>query len=655
MPKHLILCDCLGSQNLDAASLSRECGVECSRVHSALCTDQLGLAEQAIRTGEAIIACQQERRRFEELAAEMQAETPEFIDLRDRAGWSDDASPKTAKMAALIAESRIVMGETKSFDIVSEGVCLIVGSADVALSAARDLCDHLSVTVLLSSDCQEKSELFIDRRFDTVFGELQSVSGSLGNFDIVIDAFSELVPGGRGHQGATESQDGARSSCDLILDLSGGTPLFPASAKRDGYLRADPKSPGQIAKAVFDASHMTGAFEKPFYVRLDEGLCAHSRAGKAGCSKCLDNCPTGAISPAGDHVAVDPAICAGCGTCSAICPSGAIAYDAPAASLVFRRIQTLAATYRKIAGSPPILLVHDGEFGSEMISMSARYDRGLPADVIPLEVSALAGFGHAEMLGALGSGFSAVNLLLSPATERNACEREVMLAEAMSRPGAVGMLDVSEPGQLSDALYGAGPSDAIAAPVAPLGTRRQITRLAAKALNPGTDILPLPEAAPYGSVLVDTGACTLCLACVSLCPSGALGDNPDSPQLRFQESACLQCGLCSNVCPESAITLEPRLNLADSALSHQVLHEEEPFACIECGKPFGVKSAVMRITEKLAGKHSMFGNPDAVRLIQMCDDCRVAAQFHSENNPFAAGERPRVRTTEDYLSKRRDH
>ena len=43
-----------------------------------------------------------------------------------------------------------------------------------------------------------------------------------------------------------------------------------------------------------------------------------------------------------------------------------------------------------------------GDAMAEMIRLAARFGRGLPADVIPLEVSALAGFGHAEMLAALG-------------------------------------------------------------------------------------------------------------------------------------------------------------------------------------------------------------------------------------------------------------
>ncbi|WP_029064796.1 hypothetical protein [Labrenzia sp. DG1229] len=103
------------------------------------------------------------------------------------------------------------------------------------------------------------------------------------------------------------------------------------------------------------------------------------------------------------------------------------------------------------------------------------------------------------------------------------------------------------------------------------------------------------------------------------------------------------------------MSLEPRLNLADDALTPVVLKEEEPFNCVECGKPFGVRSMVERMTEQLAGKHGMFQDNKAAKLIQMCDDCRVNAVYHSENNPFAMGEKPKIRTTEDYISKRRDH
>ena len=254
----------------------------------------------------------------------------------------------------------------------------------------------------------------------------------------------------------------------------------------------------------------------------------------------------------------------------------------------------------------------------------------------------------------LRPGSRAVTLLPGPATDLDALADQVALASAIAGDGKVHLIDVTDPDQLETWLYEEHAPSPCAAPVRPMGTRRQITRQAARALQPETEMIALPEGAPYGAVLVNTDSCTLCLSCVSLCPSGALGDNPDLPQVRFQEDACLQCGLCANICPEDAITYEARLNLTDAALSQQVLNEEEPFACIECGALFGSKSTIERITEKLSG-HSMFGDPEKLRMIQMCDDCRVNAQFHSDDNPFASGERPKTRTTEDYLSKRRDH
>ena len=389
-------------------------------------------------------------------------------------------------------------------------------------------------------------------------------------------------------------------------------------------------------------------------MRTEPLLCAHSRAGQTACTNCLDLCPTGAITPDGDHVSVDPMICAGCGACSAACPSGAISYDAPPVDFTMLRVQTLARAYLDAGGTAPRLLVHDDTFGSEMIRLSARHGRGLPADVIPMALPALAAFGHAEALAALAAGFAGVSLLLGPKSDRDAIETQIALARAIGGDARVQLIDTPDPDAMSDTLYDGAPPAPVTSPVRPMGTRRQITRQAARALHPDAEVLPLPAGAPYGAVVVDSDACTLCLSCVSLCPSGALGDNPDLPQLRFQEDACLQCGLCANICPEDAITLAPQLNLTGAALEQRVLHEEEPFPCVECGTLFGVKSTIDRITDKLRN-HSMFADEGKLRMIQMCDDCRINAQYHSANNPLAGAERPRPRTTDDYLSKRRDH
>src|SRR5690606_18060915 len=111
----------------------------------------------------------------------------------------------------------------------------------------------------------------------------------------------------------------------------------------------------------------------------------------------------------------------------------------------------------------------------------------------------------------------------------------------------------------------------------PMGGKRTVIRLALGHLHDvapaPVDLLPLPPGAPFGAVSVDADGCTLCLACVGACPTGALQDNPEEPRLRFQEDACVQCGLCRNTCPENVIALVPRLNFTSAARDGQVLKE----------------------------------------------------------------------------------
>ncbi len=54
-----------------------------------------------------------------------------------------------------------------------------------------------------------------------------------------------------------------------------------------------------------------------------------------------------------------------------------------------------------------------------------------------------------------------------------------------------------------------------------------------------------------------------------------------------------------------------------------MLHGEEPFHCVACGKPFGTKATINKVVEKLKGRHAMFQNEAQLRLIQMCDTCRI--------------------------------
>ncbi|MGL4975611.1 MAG: 4Fe-4S dicluster domain-containing protein, partial [Bosea sp. (in: a-proteobacteria)] len=192
----------------------------------------------------------------------------------------------------------------------------------------------------------------------------------------------------------------------------------------------------------------------------------------------------------------------------------------------------------------------------------------------------------------------------------------------------------------------------------PMGEGRPLLRQAIGELHLAAPMqaerVALPALAPFGAVHVDAQGCTLCLACVSACPVQALSGNSERPMLSFQEDLCVQCGLCQATCPEKVITLEPRLDFAAWAAAPAVLKEEEPFHCISCSKPFGVKSTIEKIVSKLEGKHWMFAGDGAKRIdvIRMCEDCRVEAVVNESFDPHKSPQRPAPRTAEDYLRER---
>lgn len=647
----VILCSCEGSMQLDAATAGAALGGAKVAAATHLCGGDYDVAAKALQAdGTTLIACGQMVSFFQDMAEELGAtDRLATADIRDRAGWTADDTA-FAKQAALLAEAALPQPSTPTKDVFSEGTCLILGTPQVAIPAAEALAETLAVTCLLTA---APDDMVPPASYDLALGRLKTAAGALGGFNIQVDEYAQMRASGRGAGQFEAPVDGAKSTCDIILDLRGDSPLFPADHKREGYLRADPGDPIAVQRTTEDARQLQGVFEKPLYIRFDAGLCAHSRANQPGCNRCLNVCPTGAILPAGETVAIDADICAGCGACAAVCPSGAASYDDPPVGTLFARLRTLASEFRKAGGTAPRVLFHDAGWGDEMIALSARFGRGLPADVIPVSVANTEGVGHAELLAALGVGFASASIMPGPRSDRAVIDSQLALATAIASDAALSLIDVSDPDGMEVALYDAEKPAPLADPILPLGGRRDVTRLAASALTDTDAPIPLPQGAPYGAVTINPDACTLCLACVSLCPANALADNPDKPQVRFQENACLQCGICANTCPESAITLTPQLNLDNAALSPQILHEEEPFACIECGTPFGVRSTIERIVEKLEDKHWMFKGSDNTKLIQMCDDCRISAQYHQDNSPFRMGDRPRVRTTDDYLKDRK--
>jgi ferredoxin len=503
--------------------------------------------------------------------------------------------------------------------------------------------------------------------FPIVKGTIRNAKGYFGAFELVIDDYAAPRPSSRDTLIFETSRDGATSRCDLVLDLSGGPPLFPAHDLRDGYLRADPRDPAAMLRAVLRARDLVGSFDKPKYINFTAELCAHSRSKLTGCHRCLDLCPTSAITPDGDHVRISAEICAGCGECAAACPTGAASYALPPADTLLHKLRAMLLTYRDAGGSAAIVLFHDGQHGSALIDALARHGDGLPANVLPLAVNEVTQVGLEAIAAAFAYGTAGVRFLLraKPLHDVTGLSQTLAMADAiLSRLGFLGRrvstIETDDPDALGGALRGIEPAPTVQQPATfrTVGKRPDLLRFALSELHrvapAPTDVIALPEGAPLGAISVNVDGCTLCLSCVSVCPTGALLDDPERPALKFVEDACVQCGLCESTCPEKVITLKPQIDFRAARARTQIIKEEEPALCIRCNKPFGVKSTIDRIAAKLEGRHWMYPAGDKrLDAIRMCADCRVITMSEQQFDPFAGvTERAPPRTTDDYLRER---
>jgi len=445
---------------------------------------------------------------------------------------------------------------------------------------------------------------------------------------------------------------------DLVLDL-GARPLIDWHAPPQGYFHLpDGLAAGaQASQALMHLREMVGEFEKPKFFDYRQALCAHSRNEVVGCNACVEVCSAHAISsdPARQRIVVEPHLCVGCGACTTVCPTGALGYTYPRAPEQGRMLRTLLGRYTAAGGRDAAILLHSKSQGQALVERLGREAQlgraqGVPARVIPVALWHAASTGLDLWLSAIAFGASQVAVLTTgeeaPAY-LDALRRQMAIAQDLLRGLGYGgthfrLVEANTPQALDAGLATlSGTRQTLPAEQArfAVGTdKRSTLELAldhlmahAPALRQAPDgrlAIGLPAGAPFGAIEVDKEACTLCLACVSACPAGALQDNPSAPQLRFIEKNCVQCGLCESTCPEDAIALVPRLLAAAQRRQAVVLNEAKPWACIRCGKPFGTHKAIEAMLGRLAG-HAMFEG-DALERLKMCSDCRVIDMFTAQ-------------------------
>jgi ferredoxin len=589
-----LVCNCNGTMPLDAKAL----GVP---VHQSLCRQEVGNFLKALDGSDpVVVACTQEGALFNELADQSQKPLVaplRFVNIREVAGWTQEAKASGPKIAALLALAD--MPEAEPVPVVnyeSQGRLLIVGAGSTALPWAERLSGSLDVSVL----CTEAGDLPLVRNYPIYTGEVTKLDGFLGKFSVDWDLNNPIDPEMCTRCGACvevcpenaidlsfqidlskcKSHRDCVTACasigaisfdrvdrkrnsefDLILDLR-ADPKMRMSQTPQGYF-APGKDPLDQALVVNQLLEMVGEFEKPKYFVYNEKICAHGRNGKVGCNACIDVCSTGAISSVFKNgqgsVEVNPNLCMGCGACSTACPSGAMRYNYPSVPHQGKELKTIASVFTAEAKKTnqvlaPSLLLHTLKAGTQMVDglgrlahVSPKQFEALPSFVVPYGIEHIASTGLDLWLGALTYGFAEVVLLLSGDEDpayRAILEEQADLANAILKAYGfderIHLIKAQSPDDLQSvsqamaALRQRGALNVICSPVSfGLSNQKRETVEAVLEHLQKQAKTALPEAG------------------VALPQSSLLGG------LNINKDACTLCMSCVSSCPEGALLDNP--------------------------------------------------------------------------------------------------
>lgn len=663
----VFLCTCDRSIEIDARDIKKafKREVEIVEVQDQLCLQGLDYLIDDIRRmgleGVLIAACREKNPIFDRVAAGFGCDT-HFLNLRDYCGrvhGRKEATEKAISMIkagldALVArESRPLPAKIAvdvGFDV------LVVGKQETgAFEVAKSLVPLAQVQLLTDSVSEWCDEPVLH------FGQLTAIRGEIGKFEVEIERsidYERCIACGRCAEAcpldaiqydAVYSIGAGCDECGKCVELcpTGAIAFHTPEVLQAGHIlvldrewEGSPQVGVYIAEDEADAVRKTcqlianlGTLEKERYLTVDLKRCASGRSELLGCEYCLP-CPYGAIERKGVKLAFSDAGCLGCGLCASLCPISVPQLHTYPNRALYEQLEQLLAADR----GTKVVLLTDLDNAEQLATVGRR---GIPyPPVLPLFVPCSDVIAETHLLTAFERGADGVILWGGPASHLERLEPAISFTrKALAAFGLGDRVLVLDDPALEPVEFGKRLTDFVnrlkptplrkkkPEPIDFAAPKRAILQQVLCTLSQKTGVRPaLREsnaAYPLAEVAIDAATCTLCNACVTLCPTKALRKSENAVHFRYAD--CIACGLCERACPEEAISLQRILDFAQLMEGgEKKLVEVERITCAGCGAPFMPRAAFERIKTALeqAGDEGEFNLEERLEMLTYCTKCR---------------------------------
>ncbi len=365
--------------------------------------------------------------------------------------------------------------------------------------------------------------------------------------------------------------------------------------------------PGELEKFF----SRLGSFEISETIQFDGKRCQFIPRFGCGCELCHSVCLEEALKVE-DEIFVDHFLCLDCGRCVSSCPTGALVYAPFKDEGFIPYLHALPLKGRTVV------------VGREEDLARFFWSPSFPKEgaFFFLAHEAPEALGLPQLLSLLARAAARI-ILITEDHRASALANEILARLFGKRPLVTTDLEGLPEALSRDDTLTLGPFELPHFE----DRRRYLARILKlfweKAGKPSFTL----QTEGFGLLEIDSERCTLCLACLNGCRTGALAADAQNFALTFEPALCVACRVCEKICPEKALKLKEGLFLEEGFFTRKILARDEPVLCRRCGKVFGTRKSLQKVLETLRNKEVF---DEILPLLSYCEDCRVKELFEED-------------------------